>query len=1300
MLINSPRHRPSRSAVSANRTDSQAQRYLHDLLSDVAGKELHRAGVQAKVRCQTGERPYSIEDRTIVVDPSLLKVLTTKEEVAFLLAQQAALIMTGSNPSGLQFGADQMAFDMMADANMNPVGGYSALEKLYKNYPTEAHGDGMVRVARTVASGQEHEGIRMGVAQVELERRRRSGEPSTDLPLTPLPHLGTVGLAQRNSEPSLRPESGLDLTLERAFARLEGKPHQVRLEGLLETLVAATKKGALGKGPISQEKSQKLQSVFEDSSKPEDGHQPLHSRFLSTLMGSESLREVLHPLGKPWQTFLSNLVEKRGRFGLPEGLLVLNQMAGADMDAEIPPKLGRVREEIAHEHLRPPYKKPQELGSFLHELYRSQEWAPFSEEFQQHLPHLLLDIVRTSDLDPNFQHTTGEPNALHPEMESDLLDLLTSEKTQTQDRKAITNFLALHHDTDHAWSRDSLSQRKLQAILPGAEESLAQGFPKVPHPDFSDITELEKENFANPKEFRRAQRRQKKVNFEQGRRLRLAAARQAQSVLVPLTAVGSDEKALERFTNSVDAPHYESLLSSAEAALVQGQTWNGLAGSESETEHVSVQAGQTMMKGWLAVQDQVKDLEHWHDITRRTVDFCSPILELEGCRETLGAALSQRMEALQPQQKQEWLRKPYVSHLLSSENLQHILADEIDGQHVDRAELARRVDSIDREFQLSARRPTLYSKLRNQVSQEARLQPQEIDSVFPPDTRNQVEVAQGLAAPLSGLSGLLALTREQPTKVQLKTIEYLMSQTKECPAFLEKLDEHQGFLPMHAVLRQARVQLKEADPGIRLMVANSFLTGPSGLLRKDGGREILLGHFLRDVNEKERALVSRLAQSVLQAQGEADSLAVAALLSQKPENGRPTTEAEMLSSFFDAYGVPGIKMKQYFAFTTKDVDHREAFASAQDNAKPVSHYQALRLLKDRFGGQWPTHLKVEKVLGNGSVNVAVKLLNKETGKIEIASVNRRDIQEATEYDFARFQQLFQTLTQTPEDREEFGFVLGLMKIVKDSVDLEFDRPASLEIQKTAFETYDHTYDGWHVRSIDAFRAENQSLFMEQAKGVTARKLKSSHPDLYKKTMTAMHKAEMSVLRGQQEQGDVLPRALFANPDFHDGQVLIDTDTKEVTILDFGQAVRISVKERKAALDLLTVFGKGDSAKKAAKRLNKRFFNSKKVLSKEKLEPILARKELMGRFIHLLSLISREGGEVPLASVNWILALNRQISLGKALDQPVERQVKTMVASHKLGVGLGTANSLNAIGRSLTGLGAGMTGWCCGGAVRF
>ena len=123
-------------------------------------------------------------------------------------------------------------------------------------------------------------------------------------------------------------------------------------------------------------------------------------------------------------------------------------------------------------------------------------------------------------------------------------------------------------------------------------------------------------------------------------------------------------------------------------------------------------------------------------------------------------------------------------------------------------------------------------------------------------------------------------------------------------------------------------------------------------------------------------------------------------------------------------------------------------------------------------------------------------------------------------------------------------------------------------------------------------------------------------------MEAMSAAEFGVLKGQTAKNNWWPKPLFANPDFHDGQVLIDKDDKTVTILDFGQAVPIDNEDRDAGLDLLAIIGKADSPEAAARRLNKRYFNKEKVMKPEQLAPILEREDRMDCFIHLLSAISQ------------------------------------------------------------------------------
>jgi hypothetical protein len=341
---------------------------------------------------------------------------------------------------------------------------------------------------------------------------------------------------------------------------------------------------------------------------------------------------------------------------------------------------------------------------------------------------------------------------------------------------------------------------------------------------------------------------------------------------------------------------------------------------------------------------------------------------------------------------------------------------------------------------------------------------------------------------------------------------------------------------------------------------------------------------------------------------------------------------------------------------------------------PLNYYQVLKLVQNRFGDEWPADLKIDRVLGSGSVNVAIRYTNQATGKREVVSLGRQDIEESTRYDFGRFDKLIGYMTETPEDREKYGYILGLLGIIRESVALEFQKDQAMAVQKQAYETYRHESNGWQIRSVDAFKVENLGLFMEEAKGKTARKIYNENKELYKEAMDAMGAAEFGVLRGVDSSGNWKPKPLFANPDFHDGQVLIDKESKSVTILDFGQAVPISNEDREGGLDLLTVIGKADWGWLAARRMNNRYFDGQKVITSEMLKPILEREDRMDCFIHLLSLLSRNGAKVPISSVHWVLGLNRQMALAEKIGDPIDEAVKKMVANHKAGLPLATFNA--------------------------
>jgi hypothetical protein len=705
-----------------------------------------------------------------------------------------------------------------------------------------------------------------------------------------------------------------------------------------------------------------------------------------------------------------------------------------------------------------------------------------------------------------------------------------------------------------------------------------------------------------------------------------------------------------------------------------------------------------IMDGFMAVESKIPELDRFYEMAKRTVALNPLSIESRGdTKGRFAQSMFDRLQKLETPQLREWLGKDFVLDVLKPEQtsqlVQQLLGDKV-GPQTPPAELGQLVDELDKTFRLKKDHGLAFTLLRDDITEKAKLQPNTLNQVFPPDSDNPISQIGSFKGQIAGLSGLVAMTRAHSPQDQLATLEYLMGRSSEMPKFLEDATESQNLGPVAQTLRNARQALSDSEFVVRTIVANSFLAGPTGLLNAEGGKDAVMNFVLQGVEPKYLKMAKPMIQAVLFSQGDAESLAVAMVLGSKPKKtGDPKlTEADILNKVFDSYGVPGVKMKQYLAFTSQFDHFREAFESAQDAANPLNYYETLRLIQNRFADEWPNDLQVDRVLGSGSVNVAIRYFDTTKQKREVVSLGREDIAEATRYDFERFNKFIDALTSNPDGKANFGFIRGLTGIIQDSVKLEFDKEAAKAIQHQAYETYKHKFDdGWTVKSIDAHTVKHLGLFMEEAKGKTARKTLGANPALYKEAMRHMAAVEFKLLKGQDATENTKPKPNFANPDFHDGQVMIDEKEKTITILDFGQAVPISNEQREGALDLLTVLGKLDTTKQGLKRLNKRYFpNSKETgvgLTAEDLKSIWksdsnipqpkgGNTKKMDAFIRLLAVISQKGGKVPLSAVHWVLALNRQFVLGDKLDQSIKAEVVGMVVNHKVGLPLGVYNTVH------------------------
>ena len=608
------------------------------------------------------------------------------------------------------------------------------------------------------------------------------------------------------------------------------------------------------------------------------------------------------------------------------------------------------------------------------------------------------------------------------------------------------------------------------------------------------------------------------------------------------------------------------------------------------------------------------------------------------------------------------------------------------------------IDKIDKELSFKDTMRDAYSLFKDMIAKARKLQPGNIFDIFSEDERSITEQTSSDSFNVRAMSGLLSITRPQPYASQLRLIEFLMGRSNSMPEFVALTDksllEGDGGMVGSAYrasgksfsieVNKLRQELALRTELERAVFVNSFFAGPSGLFQIKDSRQLLINKILEPVDQKNKEIARVLVESLIEAEGKQASVFLSYVFAQK-NSGEPLTQSLVLKSLLDSYGVPGVKLAQYLAFTNEFKEFGGLLESYQDEAMPISYYQMLLLVNERLGEKWSSEkYKIIKIKGSGSVNIAVEYLNKETQKKDVLNISRQDIEAKTAEDFYRFELLLNKLSKSSSNKNgKFDFVVGLMQVIKKSVGLEFDKTHAFDMQKSVQSIYNKSVNGWRVKTVDAYEVvdESMSILMEKAQGVGARKVLKKSPHIYNEAMAALLSVEMEVLRGVSGSGNMKPVPLFANPDLHDGQVLIDTKSKTVTILDFGQVEEISNQERLLAIDVLRVISGAETSKSSIKLLAKRLkgLYSGFKISEESMSRVLEKSDRMDRFVRLTSLLSRKGFELPLSTVHWVLAANRAIKLGDKIGVPYEKTFRNIAITQKLGIPLSVYN----IGENIT-----------------
>lgn len=740
--------------------------------------------------------------------------------------------------------------------------------------------------------------------------------------------------------------------------------------------------------------------------------------------------------------------------------------------------------------------------------------------------------------------------------------------------------------------------------------------------------------------------------------------------------IGRNPKLREKAAKAIDLNTLDDCL----------QVFEGVQDLETGTSRLLTEALLHQQKNGLSFDGF---LDRYKSITRSGRFRGEPEL-----RSSISGVLLDGLKKTAPGQLEKELKEDSLNSVLEVKDKAELLASLVQAKKEGSTEdLAAEVKRVEESFRLHKGKPALRKAFRELIAEKFEVQPPQLEKVFPQAANDIEQQLEHFNLEVRGLSSLVAVTREQPAEEQIKMLDYMLGRQADMPDYLAQLSKKAAEgLGMSKAPTKAASDLREAldtaDAKVRSMVVASFVSGPDGLLASKEGRNAIVDKFLEPITGKRKDLARDLAETLLESQDTQAGLSVGYLYALRNEGGKPT-EGQVLNRLFDSYGTPGIKLKQYLAFTSEFSKFRKDFEASQDSAMPLNYLEAVGLAHHHYGDKWRDSWKLTDILGSGSVNVAVRIFDEHSGEHRVLSLPRKNVSTNAEYDFYRVNQFVDKLLADPEKQPTFGYLRGLVDIIHDSVALEFDRVSVYRMSHGVEDFYDREVGDWNVKTVRVYSLEGKAIEMDQARGKTARKILSKDPDTYKEAMKAVAKVERDALYGMTKADQPKPTTLHANPDFHDGQVLIEPESKEVTILDFGQAVNIDNDQREYGADLLTILGGAYSPEKAAELLRK---HSGVDISTEKLEEIFKSKERMDKFTKLLGNLAGLGGKVPIPVVHWVLGMNRQIALGEKTGDSMMNSLRVMALVRKSGGDIETFNALRVAGRTpLQVVGGGVMG---------
>lgn len=589
------------------------------------------------------------------------------------------------------------------------------------------------------------------------------------------------------------------------------------------------------------------------------------------------------------------------------------------------------------------------------------------------------------------------------------------------------------------------------------------------------------------------------------------------------------------------------------------------------------------------------------------------------------------------------------------------------------AQLPGVLENFEREFSLGKMDSVTFA-YRNEVARELKLQPQHHVLIDPAANAiaGDVNSTGRVGLMIRGFSGLIELVRSLSVADQIQFIHYITGKSTVIPAILLEIDKSKEVQTatkysgrsVATWLAEARQKMQESNEVARGLIVHSFFAGPNGLFKNEAHVARLENALLSDVPNESRDAFAMVMKAVRAAEGANYTLLLSYAMGQKKmgDGNTQLNGAELLKAFLESYGVPGIKFGQFLSFSSRFKHFRSAFESFQDEARPLSYIGMLKLLEKNMGVPWDAErFEVIETKGSGSVNIAVKVMDKKLGSEKIINILRADIEIEAKNDFRRFQNLINEINKISKS-SDLAFVGGVAKLVEDSTSSEFDKERAKRMHDVSERQYSHTVGEWTVKSVHVDEAMGRSLVMDVAQGESARKVLNEDPETYKKAMGAFLVVAKDRADGNGPDGKPSTKPIISDPDIHNGQFFIDKKTKTITLLDKGQGNVLSVAERELAKTLFRVATnliKGDRVEPHLNRFEKWLGIKLNAQQINHIHEIQKMPTVIDRYLNIVAYL-REIGRVPTASVDWGFEFYRLHELANQVGRYHELAIRSVV----------------------------------------